>query len=894
MELDATTNVGSRSNYANRDANSITISLIVPCYNVAAEIPTFLRSLDAQDCDPEELEIIFVIDGSPDDSEKIIEEWMTTSRFRVLMLVQDNRGVSGALNTGIDFANGAWLGFAGPDDRLSISFFSEVLTSIRSNQAVDLFVTPLVRVASDGTIRGHPLDFKFTGKAGDALVDLLENPQMVHLHSGGTFLRRSRVLAENLRFDERLRKGFEDAHLIGRYLLTLERPRYLIVSRAYYHYVIREESITAQTDYSKYIEICKVAYFDLLQRSSPAPQWVGNLILYDLWWLFRQHLQMRSRVFSLTEAQQSELNDLTRKALTEIGLQTIRLFRVVNVPLDVRSAWENAAVAGGESHVAVLREYDPFRRLQKIAFHSSDTHATAAVFLNGRPLRVAFQKVRSIPIFGRPWIYEHIYWVDVFNIESQVENIELQATSAGLSFIFDGKALTPRKAGQLLQKVPAARPKLTLGRSASKSEPSRITTRLQKTLETWQEKRSRFLFAVSYRFGGLMNWRRRFSNAWVLIDRDLQANDNAEALYRYIRSNRPDLNVWFVLNRKSADFRRLQSDGFRIVSHGSMMHFCLMKEARVLASSMADHYILHPFPRRFLAKTWSFVFLQHGVTQGSIHRWLNPKEIDLLLTSTQAEHDSIVNSPGPYKFSAREVTLSGMPRHDRLFSLLSRHTPTKSKQCLLIMPTWRNYLMGSSTGGRREALAEFNESHFVRAWSSFLNGDMLKEVISQPQTEVVMLPHPGIDEHWNDLRLPPGMRRASYLGDDVQKLLASATHVVTDYSSQAFEGAFCDAPTTYFQFDRREFFSGDHISSLGYFDYHQHGFGPVCEDIEALERNLELMLNETHPQLAEYRRRIEGLYPLKDGKASERAVLEIEKRLKPDASLHHGESALNE
>jgi CDP-glycerol glycerophosphotransferase (TagB/SpsB family) len=280
-----------------------------------------------------------------------------------------------------------------------------------------------------------------------------------------------------------------------------------------------------------------------------------------------------------------------------------------------------------------------------------------------------------------------------------------------------------------------------------------------------------------------------------------------------------------------------------------------------------------------------FAFLQHGVIHNSLHRWLNRRLIDLFLTSTEAEFNDIAGSPSPYRFSEREVALTGLPRHDRLFDLLQRQdmnlTESQTPTRVLLMPTWRNYLLGNSVDGKREAQEGFLESNFAKEWSEFFNGEYIQSLIARSDVEVVLLPHPGIDQHWSGLRLPAGMKRVSYVGDDVQQVIAGASLVVTDYSSQAFEGAFCGAPTVYFQFDREDFYSGGHVASRGYFDHLRDGFGPVCEDRHSLELNLDQMLSGTHPQLSEYLQRIAELYPLKDGRACERTVSEIELRLQP-------------
>ena len=41
-------------------------------------------------------------------------------------------------------------------------------------------------------------------------------------------------------------------------------------------------------------------------------------------------------------------------------------------------------------------------------------------------------------------------------------------------------------------------------------------------------------------------------------------------------------------------------------------------------------------------RRWKFVFLQHGVIHNDLSRWLNAQPIRIMITTTEAEHRSIV------------------------------------------------------------------------------------------------------------------------------------------------------------------------------------------------------------------------------------------------------------
>lgn len=117
------------------------ISVIIPIYNVAPYLRECLESIIHQTYS--HLEIILVNDGSTDGSEKIAREYLSDPRVRLIS--QENKGLSGARNTGMREARGEYLAFVDSDDYLSISYFQEML-SIALENKVDM-------VCNDGIVR---------------------------------------------------------------------------------------------------------------------------------------------------------------------------------------------------------------------------------------------------------------------------------------------------------------------------------------------------------------------------------------------------------------------------------------------------------------------------------------------------------------------------------------------------------------------------------------------------------------------------------------------------------------------------------------------------------------------------------------------------------------------
>lgn len=118
----------------------VNVSVIVPVYNAAPYLTSCINSLlrqTLQDC-----EFIFVNDGSTDGSRAILEEFQQKDS-RIILLHQENRGVSAARNAGIALATGTYVGFVDADDVVEPQYY-ETLYSQALRFNVDVVVSHFV------------------------------------------------------------------------------------------------------------------------------------------------------------------------------------------------------------------------------------------------------------------------------------------------------------------------------------------------------------------------------------------------------------------------------------------------------------------------------------------------------------------------------------------------------------------------------------------------------------------------------------------------------------------------------------------------------------------------------------------------------------------------------
>ena len=94
----------------------VSISIIVPVYKVEAYLRKCVDSILAQTYT--NLEIILVDDGSPDNCPQMCDEYKALDS-RIVVIHQQNGGLSAARNAGLDIATGSYIMFVDSDDYIA-------------------------------------------------------------------------------------------------------------------------------------------------------------------------------------------------------------------------------------------------------------------------------------------------------------------------------------------------------------------------------------------------------------------------------------------------------------------------------------------------------------------------------------------------------------------------------------------------------------------------------------------------------------------------------------------------------------------------------------------------------------------------------------------------------
>lgn len=220
--------------------SNISISIILPAYNVEKFIGEAIKSIQEQTYN--NWEAIIINDGSSDNSAQVIDNLIEgDNRFRLINQV--NSGVAGARNAGILAAAGEYLTFLDGDDKWEPSFLSSLISAIENTDA-DMAYCGYSHLYTSGIKR----KFSYPYSAGHIILDVINGGTQIHI--GTIMVKRSLINKLDLRFEEKCLIG-EDQEFIWK-LVSIAKVQ--AVPKELMMYRIRAGSaITAKWDWKKHI-----------------------------------------------------------------------------------------------------------------------------------------------------------------------------------------------------------------------------------------------------------------------------------------------------------------------------------------------------------------------------------------------------------------------------------------------------------------------------------------------------------------------------------------------------------------------------------------------------------------------------------------------------------------
>ncbi|EJG9581239.1 glycosyltransferase, partial [Campylobacter coli] len=539
-------------------------AIISAVYNVEKYLDDYFKSIINQRLDfKKNIFMILVDDGSTDNSAQIIKKYQKKYPKNIVYLYKENGGQASARNLGLKYMQEndyqiPWVTFTDPDDFLDRNYFYEVDKFLATHQDDDIcmigcnviFYYEKQKLYKDN----HALNFKF--KSGVQVKENYNLDSFIQLSAASCFMNIGYL--DKLLFDEKLKPNFEDAKFINEYLLDNINLKSAFLPTVKYFYRKREDGTsTLDNSYTKeyFLTTIDIGTLSLLECFYFNRN-IQNVCLYHIIWQIKDLINSPEKLSFMSENEKQRYLELLDQNFSYIDTETILDFNLAGCWFFHKVGILNCfKIEKPPFQIAYIEDYDPYKEQILITYYTGDDKDVESIVVDGEEVYIDYKKIVKYDFLDRVFCYQKRLWVSLsktFNgkLEIYINNIKARIT-------FKRKQL--------------------------------------------QDIEVKFIFMEM-----LSNI--KISDIWLLMDKDYEADDNAEHLYRYIMQNHPKQKIAFALRKESSDWERLEKEGFNLIEFGSFEFERIIKKASKVISSHCDEYLT-----KYITNRSQFVFIQHGV-----------------------------------------------------------------------------------------------------------------------------------------------------------------------------------------------------------------------------------------------------------------------------------------
>ena len=274
------------------------IWIIIPVYKVEKYLEKCIQSVINQTY--ENLQIILVDDGSPDNCGKICDEYAKKDH-RIEVIHKSNGGLSDARNKGLEIAKGEYIGFVDSDDYIEADMY-EVLYNLLKQYNADVSICNFYTV-SQGKISIKNADNGINEYNRIEILKEILLDKNIQSYAWNKLYKKE--LFDEIKYP--IGKKYED---IGTTFYLLEKCNKVVVTgKSEYYYINRQDSIVnnvTETTITDYIEL-------IMQRYDYIEENIKELSSYNKDYLKRILKTAEKDIKSL-----NEVGDYTKKKYEEL------------------------------------------------------------------------------------------------------------------------------------------------------------------------------------------------------------------------------------------------------------------------------------------------------------------------------------------------------------------------------------------------------------------------------------------------------------------------------------------------------------------------------------------------------------------------------------------------
>ena len=342
-------------------------SVVMAIYNVEKYLNEAIDSVINQTIGFEDnIEIILVNDGSPDNSEKICKEYAKKYPNNIKYIKKRNGGVSSARNRGLKETTGKIINFLDSDDYFSKDAFKKVSEFYKKNKNTDVVAINLINFEKSS---GSWVNEEFFKKT--RIVDMTKEYNFMQCQVGASFIKEE--AAHRYEYDESL-KIHEDSHYL--YRIFRDNPKCGVISDATYWHRIRSNGTSATQTIKHKENVFNMSGYllkDLLEfykkKYKETPSFLQTFIILE----FNYYVLEKIPIIELNDEEKEELTEKVKNIIDSLDISNIRNHPYISETIKARYILLKNDISLLFKKGFIEKPYKYFPIIKKIIFQGKRT-----------------------------------------------------------------------------------------------------------------------------------------------------------------------------------------------------------------------------------------------------------------------------------------------------------------------------------------------------------------------------------------------------------------------------------------------------------------------------------------------------------------------------------------
>lgn len=863
------------------------ISVVIPVYNCGEYIEACVESLKKQTMRQDDFQIVFVNDGSVDNSAEICNS-LAERNNNIVYFEKENGGVSSARNKGLELSEGKYILFLDADDTLTPDTLKKVFRFFEKHYSETDLVTYKIVPYRDGQACKTHYRYNILRKSG--IYDLNE---LEYCHIAQSTMN---VCVKNLRENNPLFDTNLKIHEDQEYCFTVLKNKLTIgyISGPEYHYLRRPGSAMGKSKAYYIFEDTMAMWEEMFgQYKTDVPKYLQAFFLHDLNWkgtsdfLLPYHYQGEKyeNAINRIKALINRIDDeviLSRPSM-EIYHKHF-LLRLKKSPVECRFEPENVVLSlHGEdiysskmitacaTHISVKNSIMKIDAFLKSPIFAYTDKPDFYLIVNGE--RILVETSHSLHEHYHSYIKNSVFWRFVAEIDlSKVNEFHFEIDFSGHTYPVNFYHMNHSP--------------LTRGKTVRSfcREGFRIKEK-RGNFTIWREKSPRGFFAMvestiyNIIFYLRLNPRVLYNRLlglsvksnkdriWIYLDR-YGLFDNAYLQFKHDFAIKDGVKRYYIINECDLDSvseRFTEDEQKNLVIFHSKMHKKLYFACEKLITGFSNLSNVCPFGGE--AMRWysdlahfEMIYLQHGILHASLLK-MYAREFCVCDKVTVSSEFEIKNFTENYGYTEDMLIKSCMPRYDEM------EISEKKKNRILFSPSWRSNLIGALIDNERVETPEaFLASDFFMQVSAFLNSEKLHDLLEKNDLYLDFQNHPIFKcyNHLFEITNDRVSTEKTNTKQDEYRLM------ITDYSSIVFDSVYLNCPIIYFVPDYDLFLAGVSHNYRKLDLPLENGFGPFAHNADELISYLEEYVKNGFVPKEPYASRMKNFFLYRDNNCCDR------------------------